>query len=145
VTIPPDKILAADGVLVPYDVIVECPRCHRPLVVLEEWGPGDARIAADITEDDHVGDSRLHPDQVTNYGARSARVTVTDPAFDPHHTDRTAGGKGRRTIRCVSRYHRSPVSRTVTQAAANDTYWRARAARLTRVSLYDVTADAVQE
>jgi hypothetical protein len=71
---------------------------------------------------------------------------VTDPAFDPHHTDRTAAGKGRRTIRCVSRYHRTrtPVSRRVTQAAANDTYWRARAARLTRVSLYDVIADAVQ-
>jgi hypothetical protein len=130
----------------PNDVIVECPRCHRPLGVLEDHGPGEARFTADVVEAEdgflsHGGS--LGPEgKPRNYGGATARVAATDPAFDPLHTD--PSGRGRKTIRCVSRYHRQPVSRRVTQAAVNDTYWRARAAGITRVSLFDLRVDAVQ-
>ena len=121
------------------DVIVECPRCHRPLGRLEEWAPGDARFVGDVVEGEDTGAGSSTEPRPTNYGGVTARVIAADLG-PPQRTVRV----GRKIVRCESRYHRRPVSRSVTVAAANDTYWRACAAGKTRVSLFDLRADAVQ-
>jgi hypothetical protein len=43
----------------PNSVIVECPRCHRPLGILEDAGPGKAHFMSnEITTAGPVGECR---------------------------------------------------------------------------------------
>jgi hypothetical protein len=103
-------------------IVVECPRCRRPLCALVAARYGGARF---VSMPDSSSTGRLY-------------------SADTAYPGRTTNGPSRVTIRCVSRYHHQPVVRSVTPSAGNDTYRRAVTAGLTRVSLFDLRADAVQ-
>jgi hypothetical protein len=60
-----------------------------------------------------------------------ARVTITDPALS---FGATYDGRGRKTLTCRRRGHRSPLSWPVTQATLDATYRRAVATGRSRVS-----------
>ena len=119
-------------------VVVDCPRCHRPLFPLE-WDGTHARIMGTVLPENGDPTGTL-----TSYsGGRvkwAGRVTSTDPALAPG----SSSGLGRKTIRHVCAHRREP-SRVVTQAALDASYQRATAAGLDRVSLRHVTADVVQD
>ena len=119
-------------------VTVTCPRCHRPLGALE-WDGDHATFVADVVEPEN-GDPSGTLRTVGNRSAVTARVTSADSAVPAG----AASALGRKTIRCESRRHRTPVARTFTPQAITDTYRRVVEAGHVGVSLDAIRANTVQ-
>jgi hypothetical protein len=113
-------------------VVVECPRCHRPVCRLS-WSDDHADVLGTVYAENGDPGGTLNTYQGGRVPKWATRVIFTEPDAPPG----SSSSIGRKTIRHVCA-HRRVQTQPVTQAALTATYRRAVAAGRNRVSLLDL-------
>ncbi len=112
-------------------ILVECPRCHRPVAQLEMGGGRVYVVGTTYAENGDPGGV------LTTSGAAgrrwSARTMSTDPGLAPG----SASGAGRRTFVCKGRRH-GPLRWVVTEAALTAGYDKAARAGRNRIDVREL-------
>ena len=114
-------------------MIVECPRCHRPIAQLHLCD-GRAEFLGTIVAENGDPGGDLAVDVGQRRGRWAAQRISTDQVVSPG----SASSTGRVTLSHVS--GRCNIRRTVTLEARTAAYHRAVAAGRKRISLLDLTA-----